>query len=216
MASNTSKRDQSFDLKSGTTDAAVVSRYYDDWAATYDETLKSWNYQAPSDAAGRLAPHLMPRDAVLDVGCGTGLFGQAMRSHGSFRMVGLDISAESLRLATELDLYERLVEHDLQKLPLPVEENSMAGAASIGVLTYIENAADMLRDLCRCVRPGGVITFTQRTDRWTDLDFGTTVEEIVRENLWTVLEISEPQDYLPGNEDFGQQIQIIHTVCRVT
>ena len=100
MASDTSKREQSFDLKSGTTDAAAVSGYYDDWASTYDETLKSWNYQAPSDAAGRLAPHLKAGDAVLDVGCGTGLFGQEMATHGPFRMVGLDISAESLRLAS--------------------------------------------------------------------------------------------------------------------
>ena len=46
MASDTSKREQSFDLKSGTTDAAAVSGYYDDWASTYDDTLKSWNYQA--------------------------------------------------------------------------------------------------------------------------------------------------------------------------
>ena len=137
-----------------------------------------------------------------------------MATHGSFRMVGLDISAESLRLARDLDLYDRLIEHDLQKLPLPVENNSMAGAASIGVLTYIENVADMLRDLCRCVSPGGIITFTQRTDRWANLDFGNTVEKIAQEGHWTVIEIGEPQDYLPGNSDFGQDIKVIHTVCR--
>lgn len=216
MASDTSKHEQSFDLKSGTTDAAAVSGYYDDWASTYDDTLKAWDYKAPSDAAGRLVPHLKAGDAVLDVGCGTGLFGQALASHGVFRMVGLDISAESLRLAKDLDLYERLIEHDLQKLPLPVEDNSVAAAASVGVLTYIENVSDMLRDLCRCVSPGGIITFTQRTDRWADLDFGKTVEQIAKEGHWTVLEISEPHDYLPGNEDFGQDIKIIHTTCKVT
>ena len=29
-----------------------------------------------------------------------------------------------------------------------------------------------------------------------------------------LLEISQPQDYLPGNEDFGQNIRVIHFVCR--
>ena len=216
MAPDTAKPEKSFDLKSGTTDAAAVSGYYDDWASTYDDTLKSWNYQAPFEAAGQLAPHLKAGDAVLDVGCGTGLFGRAMASHGAFRMTGLDISAKSLGLARERDLYDRLIEHDLQNLPLPVEDNSVAGAACIGVLTYIEKAEDMLRDLCRCVRPGGVITFTQRTDRWADLDFGKTVEKIAREGHWTVLATSEPMDYLPGNEDFGEDIKIILTVCRVT
>ncbi|EPX76436.1 class I SAM-dependent DNA methyltransferase [Salipiger mucosus] len=215
MTSDTSKREQSFDLKSGTTNAAAVSGYYDDWASTYDDTLKSWNYQAPSDAAQRLAPYLKAGDAVLDVGCGTGLFGQALANHGAFRLFGLDISTESLRLAKGLDLYDRLIEHDLQKLPLPVKDNSLAAAASIGVLTYIENVSDMLHDLCRCVGPGGVIAFTQRTDRWADLDFGKTVEQIAQDGHWTVLEMSEPHDYLPGNEDFGPDIKIIHTICRV-
>jgi predicted TPR repeat methyltransferase len=216
MASDPSKRPQSFDLRSGTTDAAAVSGYYDDWASSYDETLKSWNYQAPRTAAERLAAHLEAGDAVLDVGCGTGLFGQAMARFGAFGMVGLDISAQSLRRARALGLYDRLVEHDLQRLPLPVAENSMQAAACIGVLTYIESAADLLRDLCRCVAPGGVITFTQRTDRWAELDFGTTVQTLATQGHWTVLEIGQPEDYLPGNEDFGQDIRVIHTVCRAT
>lgn len=216
MASDISDRKQSFDLKGGTTDAAAVSGYYDDWASTYDDTLKSWNYCAPSGAAERLAPYLAPGDAVLDVGCGTGLFGQAMACHGDFKMVGLDISSESLQHARQRNLYDHLAAHDLTKLPLPADDNSMAGAASIGVLTYIEDAGAMLRDVCRCVKPGGAIIFTQRTDRWTDLDFGKTVERIADEGLWTVVEISEPQDYLPGHEDFGEDIKIIYTLCKVT
>ncbi|SEN07202.1 class I SAM-dependent DNA methyltransferase [Palleronia pelagia] len=216
MASEKSERAQSFDLRNGSTDVHAVSGYYDDWAATYDDTLKAWNYQAPSVAAERLAVHLTPGDAVLDVGCGTGLFGQAMARQGAFRMTGLDISAESLRRAGDLDLYERLVAHDLQRLPLPVEGNAVAAAACIGVLTYIEDAADLLRDMCRCTRPGGVVTFTQRTDRWAERDFAKAIEAIATEGIWTVLEISEPMDYLPGNDDFGKEIKVIHTLCRVS
>lgn len=216
MTSDPSKRAQTFDLKTGTTDPREVSDYYDDWASTYDETLKFWNYQAPSVAAEKLSRHLEDGSDVLDVGCGTGLFGQALAHHGAFRMVGLDISAQSLNHARTSGLYDQLIKHDLQKLPLPLGENSMNAAASIGVLTYIESAGDMLRDLCRCVCPGGVITFTQRTDRWAELDFDKTVKSIAEEGRWSVLEISQPQDYLPGNEDFGKDIKIIYTVCKVT
>ncbi len=215
MTNDAPKTAKTFDLKSGTTDAAAVSDYYDDWASSYDETLRAWNYQAPSAAAERLAPYLDAGNTILDLGCGTGLFGQAMARFGAYRMVGLDISAQSLDHAKRRGLYDQLIAHDLQKLPLPVTDNSMHAAACIGVLTYIESASDMLRDICRCVMPGGVITFTQRTDRWEERDFGSTVEAIAQGGLWSVLEISQPQDYLPGNEDFGQDIRIIHTLCRV-
>ena len=216
MASDTPKRGQGFDLKSGTTDVDAVSGYYDAWASTYDETLDSWDYQAPATAAERLARHVQAGDAILDAGCGTGLFGRAMARHGAFRMVGLDISSASLERAGQRNLYDRLIQHDLQRLPLPIDDDAMAGAASVGVLTYIENGAGLLRDLCRCVRPGGVITFTPRTDRWDERDFATIVEAIAEDGAWRVLEISEPLDYLPGNQDFGQDIKVIHTLCRVT
>ncbi|WP_245760339.1 class I SAM-dependent DNA methyltransferase [Roseivivax halotolerans] len=90
-------------------------------------------------AAEKLSRHLEDGSAVFDVGCGTGLFGQALARHGAFRIVGLDISAESLSHAHTRGVYDQLIKHDLQKLPLPLGENSMNAAASIGVLTYIES-----------------------------------------------------------------------------
>ncbi|EPX75589.1 class I SAM-dependent DNA methyltransferase [Salipiger mucosus] len=208
--------DKTFDLKSGATDSGAVSEYYDDWAESYDETLKSWNYTAPMDAADLIAGHLRPGDRVLDVGCGTGLFSIAMRMAGDFRIHGIDISEASLKLAEENGAYERLVAVDLQDVPLPIGDNSMDAAASVGVLTYIEDSAALLRDLCRIVKSGGVITFTQRTDRWDELGFGKTLEALEREGLWTILEITDPKDYLPGNPDFGDDIRVIHTLCRVS
>ncbi|EPX83862.1 class I SAM-dependent DNA methyltransferase [Salipiger mucosus] len=215
MADDDRDQDKAFDLKSGATDSGAVSDYYDDWAKSYDETLKSWNYTAPMDAADLIAGHLRPGARILDVGCGTGLFSIAMRMAGDFRIHGIDISEESLKLAEENGAYQRLMGVDLQDVPLPIKDNSMDAAASVGVLTYIEDSAALLRDLCRIVKSGGVITFTQRTDRWEQLEFGKTVEVIEQEGLWTILEITDPKDYLPGNADFGEDIRVIHTLCRV-
>ena len=67
--SKTPQDGKSFDLRGGTTDPEAVSGYYDAWAATYDaDTMKAWNYRAPSDAADRLAPHLSQGDLrLLDI-----------------------------------------------------------------------------------------------------------------------------------------------------
>ena len=202
-------------LKAGSTDSDAIADYYDDWAKTYDETLVTWDYQAPRDAAALLAPHLSPNAHILDVGCGTGLVADALSQFGDFHLDGIDISAKSLKLAEKRGGYEKLVCHDLQKHPLPLEDDSFDAAISVGVLTYIADAEALFRDLCRCVRAGGVIAFTQRTDRWEALDFAAMIGSLESEGLWTTLHISEPRGYLPGNEDFADEIKIIHTLCRV-
>jgi len=202
-------------LKAGSTDTDAIADYYDDWAGTYDETLATWDYQAPRDTAALLAPHLSPKARILDVGCGTGLVADALGRYGDFHLDGIDISAESLKLAEARGGYERLVCHDLQKPPLPLEDDSYDAAISVGVLTYIADAEALFRDLCRCVRAGGVIAFTQRTDRWKSLDFAAMIAALESDGLWSTLHISEPRGYLPGNEDFADDIKIIHTLCRV-
>ncbi len=204
-----------FDLRGGTTDAEAVASYYDDWSESYDATLEAWNYTAPDDAAALMLPHLAPGARVVDVGCGTGLFGAALGEKIAARLDGIDISEASLELARRRGGYESLAAHDLNALPLPFADDSADGAASVGVLTYLDDASALLRDLCRVVRPGGVIAFTQRDDRWRSLDFGRVVEGIAADGLWEVLEIGEPRAYLPGNADFGDEIRVIHTLARV-
>lgn len=204
-----------FDLKTGATDSRAVSGYYDDWAGTYDETLKSWNYTAPADAAELLSVYLKNGNAILDVGCGTGLFGTALKASGFFKITGIDLSEESLKYATETGDYEALMCCDLQQPPLPLPDNSMDGAACVGVLTYIEDAEALLRDLCRVVKPRGVIAFTQRSDRWEELDFRATIEKMTRDGTWSPVKISKPKDYMPDNPDFADDIQVIHTLCKV-
>ncbi len=203
-------------LRQGTTDSSAVQSYYDDWADRYDETLAEWQYRAPEDASDLLAPHLGDGARVLDVGCGTGLLATALRKRGDYTVDGIDISAESLHLAERRGDYARLIHHDLQDLPLPVQDNAYDAAASVGVLTYIEDAEALLRDLCRCVRPGGAITFTQRTDLWQDRNFPETIARLERDGLWDSHHISAPQQYLPGNEEFLDEINVIHTLCIVT
>ncbi|WP_417672275.1 class I SAM-dependent DNA methyltransferase [Roseibium sp.] len=216
MTKDANTREEGFsNFVAGSTDTEAVAQYYDDWAKTYDATLADWEYEAPDRSASLVAPYLPKGARILDVGCGTGLVSEALRKHGDFHLDGLDISAESLKLAQARGTYDKLVCHDLQKLPLPVEDKAYDAAMSVGVLTYIEDCNALFRDLCRCVRSGGIVAFTQRTDRWEDLDFEGLIKAIEAEGLWSVVHIGKPRGYLPGNADFGDNIKVIHTLCRV-
>ena len=200
-------------LRHGSTESREVEEYYDNWAETYDSTLTGWRYRAPQDACELLAPHLARGSHVLDVGCGTGLLGEALARRGNYVIDGIDISAKSLALAERRGIYADLVQHDLQKLPLPVDDDVYDAAASVGVLTYVEDAEALLRDLCRCVRPGGAIMFTHRTDLWERQAFPDLISRLERDGLWSWPQISAPRQYLPGNEEFSQEIKVIHTLC---
>ncbi|EKV29765.1 Williams-Beuren syndrome chromosome region 27 [Caenispirillum salinarum AK4] len=202
-------------LKDGSTDSGAVETYYDDWAGTYDDTLASWDYQAPRDAVDQLVPHLAEGARVLDVGCGTGLVADAVLGRGRYRLDGMDISAASLALAEKRGGYGHLVRHDLQIVPLPIADDAYDAAACVGVLTYIEAPEALLSDMCRVVRPGGTLCFTQRTDRWEEKGFDALLERMEQQGLWTVLTVSEPKPYLPSNSDYGESIKVIHVTCRV-
>ncbi|USG60086.1 methyltransferase domain-containing protein [Sneathiella marina] len=202
-------------LKDGSTDSAAIATYYDDWAETYDATLKNWDYQAPDDAVAILCEHLQAGDDILDVGCGTGLFGNALSRQLDCRIEGLDISTASLEIAERKGGYDRLRRHDLQDSPLPVPDNAFDAAACVGVMTYIEDAAGLLADLCRIIRPGGYILFTQRDDRWVEKNFGSLMGNFEERKLWTPLKISKAKPYLPKNEDFKDSIQVIYVLCQV-
>jgi predicted TPR repeat methyltransferase len=202
-------------LRTGSTDSGSVARYYDDWAEDYDATLRGWGYAAPGAIAELMRPHLPTGARVLDVGCGTGLFAEALHGRMAARLDGLDISADSLEIARRRGGYEALIRHDLQVLPLPVETDAYDGAASVGVLTYVADDAALLRDLCRAVRAGGVIAFTQRSDLWESRDGPEMLRALEREGLWTPLETSAPRPYLPANPDFAEEIGAVHVLARV-
>jgi len=63
--------------------------------------------------------------------------------------------------------------------------------------------------------PGGLITFTQRTDFWQDRDFAGMIETLEAEGFWTRVTITHPLDYIPGHADFTDEIKVIHALCKV-
>jgi predicted TPR repeat methyltransferase len=100
--------------------------------------LGSWGYPAP----GRVAEALLecgadPSAPILDLGCGTGLAGSALRAKGfTGDITGVDISAESLRVAAVVrpNVYAELVQGNLDD-GLPFLPSSHFGSVvSVGVL----------------------------------------------------------------------------------
>lgn len=170
---------------------------------------------AQKDAARLLHRHLSEGALVLDVGCGTGLFGDELKALGRYSVIGLDTSAKASAAECMNADYDGFICHRLQDLPLPIEKDAMSAAACVGVLSYVDEPGHLLREICRCVEPGGFVTFTERTDTWGPRRFEQILTQLASENLWTILEITGAWDYLPDPDKDGDDIKVFHTVCQL-
>ncbi|HEY2879241.1 class I SAM-dependent DNA methyltransferase [Nocardioides sp.] len=188
-------------LHQGTSDAREVADRYDEWAQSYDDDLTSWSYQAPSVVAETVVTKHPAAGSALDVGCGTGLVGRALRARGfAGQLVGLDISHASLEVAQQHGAYDALLHVDLQQ-QLTVEDDSVDVVVCVGVMTYLPEVETVWRELARVGRPGGLVVATQREDLWHSRHCQAVVDRLRDEGVWTPLEITGPAPYLP--EGYG-------------
>jgi predicted TPR repeat methyltransferase len=188
-------------LHQGTSDAREVADRYDAWAQSYDEDLTSWSYQAPTLVAETVVTRHRAAGSALDVGCGTGLVGRALRARGfAGQILGLDISQASLEIAGRCGAYDSLELADLQQ-PLALEDDSVDAVVCAGVMTYLPEVEAVWREFARVTRPGGLIVATQREDLWHPRECQAVVDRLRDEGVWTPLEITGPAPYLP--EGYG-------------
>jgi SAM-dependent methyltransferase len=199
-------------LRTPLTDSADIVRYYDAWAATYDAELVQWGYTAPVEGARRLRERLTGVGPVLDVGCGTGLTGVALRDEGVASIVGVDLSPVSLEAARATGAYSALLPHDFNGGPLPFPDGAFGAVLCVGVMSYALRPRVLIEDVLRVIRPGGVFVFTHRTDLWDAADFPTLLRALMTNGLASDVTWSEPEPYMPGNPDFADRINIRY-VC---
>ncbi len=184
-------------LHQGTSDAREVADRYDEWAQSYDDDLTSWSYQGPTVVAEIVVTRHPAAGSVLDVGCGTGLVGRALRARGfAGEILGLDISQASLHVAQQAGAYDSLDVADLQQR-LGLEDDSVDAVVCVGVMTYLPEVDAVWREFARVARPRGIVVATQREDLWHARECQDVVDRLQDEGVWTPLEIAGPAPYLP-------------------
>ena len=202
--------------KDFSTDSTTVENDYDTFAetGTYDETFDQWGYVGPQTAAAILRNYVPIDSRVLDAACGSGLTGTALHDLGYRHIEGIDISAGLLALAEQTGAYQRVQRVDMQVFPLPFEDDEYDAVNFIGALTYFETN-EILRDLCRIVRRGGHVVFSQRDDIMRDGGYDEQLQELEDDGLWKRVFGTEPMPYLPLHPEYGSEIRVQYFVYEV-
>lgn len=152
---------------SGETTAAAPTAYvetlFDHSADTFDADLVgSLQYNVPAQLLALLQSHRsLPAGEldVLDLGCGTGLFGKEIAPYAN-SLVGVDLSQKMLGKAEILGVYDHLEQMDI----LPMIQNEPDGdydlIAATDVFIYIGKLDGIFREAKRILKPQGILAFS--------------------------------------------------------
>ncbi|MDP9255868.1 MAG: class I SAM-dependent methyltransferase [Actinomycetota bacterium] len=99
-------------------------------------------------------------DRVLDVATGTGMVALALHDRYGCAIVGLDQSADMLRVArTRNGVFEAIVQADAERLPFA--DAAFDHLSFTYLLRYVDDPAATMRELARVVKPGGRIAMVE-------------------------------------------------------
>lgn len=171
--------------------------HYEAWAETYDQELSENDYAQPQRCATALANHLGKRDIrILDIGCGTGLSGVALKNLGFSNIEGCDFSSLMIEKAKDTNVYQGLFEADINK-KLEIETETYDAAVAVGVLSFAHVRTDALREMLRIIKTGGLLVIGLNEKYWSHDKVGEKLEKLSQEQVLEVLS-QEYGDHLPG------------------
>ena len=150
---------------SGAMPGAYIRTLFDQYAARFDSELRdALHYRGPALLRAAIeevfgADRRFVR--ALDLGCGTGLMGEAIREKVD-ELVGVDLSPAMLAAAERKRIYDRLVVGDLISF-LEAEDRSFDLIVAADAFVYLDDLAPALYRASRRLTASGAIAFSVET-----------------------------------------------------
>jgi ubiquinone/menaquinone biosynthesis C-methylase UbiE len=190
---------------------------YARWAGTYDsEFVVNSRYEYHEQVAAVFAEHalagLVADDVVVDIGCGTGLGGLALRRHRAITIDGVDISPEMLQQAAAKQhdgrpVYRALIEADLTQ-PVAIADGTYAAAMSVGTFTHGHVGPEAIAEVVRIVRRGGRVVLGINAAHFAAAGFRPVLDDLVARGLVTDVQLIDRPIY--GGADMTDPDQFAH------
>ena len=144
---------------------AGYSRQLFNWyAPKFDRMLAgALKYRAPEDLVALLAeakPETRAFSRLLDLGCGTGLVGEALIKHYAIaRKAGVDIAEKMIDVSREKGIYDDLIHGDAADV-LAATTETFDLIAAIDLFIYVGDLAALMPLIAGALAPGGVFAYS--------------------------------------------------------
>ena len=143
---------------------AYVRTLFDQYAGRFDrELVEALHYSGPALLAAALMKVAGERrfKRTLDLGCGTGLMGEAVRGRTE-ELVGVDLSENMIEAARRKQVYDRLSAGDLACF-LAAEPETFDLVLAADVFVYLPDLKPVCAAVAHKLSPGGLFAFTVET-----------------------------------------------------
>lgn len=156
--------DDSSTAPSSVVDPEVVRQGYDELADSY--TAERSTVGTDVDVLASFLEDLPPSARVLDAGCGGGR-PVLERLTADYDAVGIDVSAEQLRLAASVAPAAGLLQGDMARLPLV--DGSVDAIVAYHSVIHVPLAEQpaVVEEFARVLAPGGRLLLTEGPQEWT-------------------------------------------------
>ena len=143
-----------------------VRSLFDQYATHFDEALvKGLGYRGPQLLREALRDACAVRDRpfrfarALDLGCGTGLVGEALRECCD-AMIGVDLSPAMVAVARRRGVYADLAVGDMVDFIMSRPEDSFDLVVAGDALVYVADLTPVCHGVARALAPDGLFAFT--------------------------------------------------------
>lgn len=150
---------------------------YADWAETYDSAFVAESDYVLHIAVAHAFAAAGGKGAVLDVGAGTGICGEALAKLGVDPIIGTDISPEMLDRAKSKGVYADLFTADILA-GLPVKDGTYPGIVSSGTFTLGHVGPEGLDEVVRLLASGGLAVISVRDTHFEKSGFAEKIAQL--------------------------------------
>ena len=173
-------------------DQFQTKQLYSEWAESYDETMADFDYQTPRRCVEALQRHCTsPLVRILDVGCGSGISGQALYDGGFSVIDGSDISAEMLDLAANRPaVYQSLQLVSLDN-PFDFEKGAYDVITAMGVIADKHAPPAAIAELLSKLEAGGLLIFSLNNHTLENPAYLQACSELCAQGLAEIAEQEE-------------------------
>lgn len=146
--------------------AEYVTALFDQSAATFDQALKELGYVIPGEVLRAVTAVRSDGGGaggwnVIDLGCGTGLSGEAFRPL-AHRLVGVDLSPKMVALARQRGIYDELHVGDMLRHLDSPERYDLVLACDVFI--YVGDLSGTFAAAAKALRRGGLFAFSVEAD----------------------------------------------------